>query len=277
MKYRMWKTARSVQNEFQHSLDYIVSLLNKIAHNANGNSKKYLNDMLKFQQSEAYERYIQTIVKKMVVPIATSNFSIWKKAILAKGTSNIIYDALMQELKTGIGASVQTQIMENATLIRTLPLDVSKKVVEEVKIKSLEGLRASEIAKLISSKTSQYSRASARLIARTEVSKTTTALTKARSEHLGLNWYVWRTALDGNRVRKSHRLMEGVLVNWDDPPSPEELVGEKSEGKYHVGNIWNCRCYPEPLIEIDNVKWPHKVYYEGKIQIMAKRKFEELF
>ena len=277
MKYRIWKTTRSVQNEFQKSLDYLVGLMNKVAHNANGNTDKYVADMKNFQQSEAYERYLISTVKRMVTPIARSNFNTWRKAARKATKSKEIYNALINELQTGIGADVQTQIMENATLIRTLPLDTAQKVVEEVKVKTFEGLRASEIAKLISVKTNQHAGASARLIARTEVSKTTTALTKARSENLGLNWYVWRTSLDGDRVRKSHRIMEGVLVNWNDPPSPEELAGEKSVGKYHAGNIWNCRCYPEPLLEPEDVKWPHKVYYQGKIQTMAKQKFLEIF
>lgn len=277
MKYNIWKTARNVQNEFQKSLDYLVGLMNKIAHNAKGDTSKYVSDMENFQNSEAYERYLISIVKRMVTPIARSNFNTWRKAASKATKSKEIYNALINELQTGIGADVQTQIMENATLIRTLPLDTAQKVVEEVKVKTFEGLRASEIAKLISVKTNQHAGASARLIARTEVSKTTTALTKARSENLGLNWYVWRTSLDGDRVRKSHRVMEGVLVNWNDPPSPEELAGEKSVGKYHAGNIWNCRCYPEPLLEPEDVKWPHKVYYQGKIQTMAKQRFLEIF
>lgn len=62
--------------------------------------------------------------------------------------------------------------------------------------------------------------------------------------------------MDGLRVRKSHRIMEGVLVNWNMPPSPERLAGEKDVGNYHAGNIWNCRCYPEPLISVDDIRWP---------------------
>ena len=129
---------------------------------------------------------------------------------------------------------------------------------------------------LIKEKTDKHAKASERLIARTEVSKTTTALTKARSENLGINWYVWRTVLDGLRVRKSHRIMEGVLVNWNMPPSPEKLAGEKDVGNYHAGNIWNCRCYPEPLISVDDIRWPHKIYINGRIEIISKKEFEKI-
>ena len=155
-------------------------------------------------------------------------------------------------------------------------MDVAEKTLFDVEKYTLQGLRASEIAAKIEKYTVQHSRASAKLIARTEVSKTTTALTRARSENLGINWYVWRTALDGDRVRKSHRNMEGVLVRWSEPPSPEKLVGEKDVGNYHAGNIWNCRCYPEPLLEPDDVRWPHRVYMQGTIQSIAKQKFLEI-
>jgi uncharacterized protein with gpF-like domain len=70
--------------------------------------------------------------------------------------------------------------------------------------------------------------------------------------------------------------MEGVLVNWKNPPSPEELAGEPSVGKYHAGCIWNCRCYPEPIIDLDDVEWPSKVYHDGKIERMSRAKFETL-
>ena len=43
-----------------------------------------------------------------------------------------------------------------------------------------------------------------------------------------------------------------------------------------MGNIWNCRCYPEPLLEVDDVKWPHKVYIDGQIKMMNKNEFMEV-
>ena len=116
----------------------------------------------------------------------------------------------------------------------------------------------------------------ARLIARTETSKATTALTQARAEELDLQWYLWRTSED-QRVRVSHRRMNNVIFNWKSPPAPEKLVGEKSTaGRYHAGNIWNCRCYPEPLLRFDQVPWPHKVFVGGAIRPMTLVAFRNL-
>jgi SPP1 gp7 family putative phage head morphogenesis protein len=140
-------------------------------------------------------------------------------------------------------------------------------------------MRASELAEYIKSVFPEKSKANAALIARTEVSKSQTALTQARAEALGLNWYIWRTSED-SRVRSSHDFMEGVLVRWSDPPNPElldpDFKGKKTYGKYHAGNIFNCRCYPEPVVDIDDIEFPCRVYFNGKIQNMTRNRFLEI-
>ena len=56
----------------------------------------------------------------------------------------------------------------------------------------------------------------------------------------------------------------------------EELIGKKSAGHYHAGGIYNCRCYEEPLLDIVDVTWPHKVYHAGKITKMSRKRFTDL-
>ena len=70
--------------------------------------------------------------------------------------------------------------------------------------------------------------------------------------------------------------MDGVVVSWNDPPSPEKLVGEKAYGEYHAGETFNCRCYPEPILDVDDVNFPAKVYRRGRIQTMKKDEFTRL-
>ena len=276
MKYDAWRRSKRIQEEFKTTLYQLTDLFQKIATAAGEDKEKYVRDMNEFQSSEQYTNFVYSAVKRMVTPLAANNYSTWRKAAKKANRSPYLYTLLMRELNTGIGMDINQQIEENADLIRTLPNDTAHKVVKDIEEMAFKGMRASDIAKIIQDKTKQHARASARLIARTEVSKTTTALTKARCNNLDIHWYVWRTAEDGNRVRKSHRVMNGVLVNWNDPPSPERLAGEKDVGNYHAGNIWNCRCYPEPLLEIDDVHWPHKVYWGGQIKTMTKGEFEQL-
>ena len=276
MKFSIWRRNRRVESQFLKSLLTICSMFDRIAKSVQGDIAQYNQLMAEFQDSQEYSDFVMSTVERMVTGLNTGNYTTWRKAAREATKGNMLYRALLEEMQIGIDSSIKNQIMENSNLIRTLPTDTAQKVVQNITEEAYKGKRASEIARIIQEETSKHSRASARLIARTEVSKATTALTKSRSEDLGLKWYVWRTALDGDRVRKSHRNMEGVLVAWSNPPSPEELVGEPSVGNYHAGNIWNCRCYPEPLISVDDVSWPHKVYYQGTIRKMGKREFEQM-
>lgn len=276
MNNDIWRRSKRIESEYLKSLLKLCDIFKRIASSSGGDQEKYVRRMRNFQNSVQYEKYITSAVKRMVTPLDVANQSTWRKAAKKASKGKFLYGVLVDELQQGGFRIMQNQIIENVSLIRTLPEDTASKVVQDIAENALKGKRAKSIESIIREQTDKHSRASARLIARTEVSKTTTALTKARCEQLDLRWYVWRTALDGNRVRKSHQIMEGVIVNWNNPPSPEQLAGEQSVGTYHAGNIWNCRCYPEPLLEVDDVKWPHKVYMNGQIKMMNKNEFMEV-
>lgn len=276
MKYSIWRQSRRIENEYLKSLYTLCDMFRKIAESVGEDQQLYLQRMNNFQNSYQYEKFITSAVKRMVTPISVMNEQTWRKAARKSTRSKFLYNLLVDEIKQNHESTINDQIIENASLIRTLPNDVAEKVVKTIAEEAIKGKRARTIESIIKEDTDKHSRASARLIARTEVAKTQSAITKSRSQALDMQWYVWRTALDGNRVRKSHRLMEGVLVNWNDPPSPEELAGEQNVGRYHAGNIWNCRCYSEILIDVDDVKWPHKVYKNGQITKMSKTEFMKI-
>jgi len=276
MKYSIWRQSRRIENEYLKTLYTLCDMFKKIAQSVGEDQALYVQRMNQFQNSYQYEKYIMSAVKRMVTPLSDVNAKTWREAARKSTRGHFLYTLLVEELKQGKDVLINDQVLENAALIKTLPNDVAEKVVKEIANEALKGKRARSIEKVIRQETDKHSRASARLIARTEVAKTQSALTRVRAQSLDMQWYVWRTALDGKRVRPSHRLMEGVLVNWNDPPSPEALAGEKSVGNYHAGNIWNCRCFSEILVDIDDVKWPHKVYRNGQIQMMTKGEFEKL-
>ena len=276
MKYSIWNQARRIENEYLKSLYTLCDMFRKIAESVGEDQELYRQRMNNFQNSYQYEKFITSAVKRMVTPLSSINEQTWRKAARKSTRSKFLYGLLIDDIKQNHEAMINDQIITNASLIRTLPNDVAEKVVKNIAEEAIKGKRARSIEKIIRQDTDKHSRASARLIARTEVAKTQSAITKSRAQNLDMHWYVWRTALDGNRVRKSHRLMEGVIVNWNDPPSPEELAGEQSVGRYHAGNIWNCRCYSEVLLDVDDVKWPHEVYRNGQITKMNKTEFMEI-
>lgn len=276
MTYKDWKRIKTVEKEYLNTLLKLVKIFKKIANSSGSDQQKYIDSMNNFQNSMQYEKFINSAVKRMVLPLDVGNQRTWREAAKKATKGKFLYRLLMDELKQGTGQIIQKQVTENVLLIKTLPNDVAQKVVNDIAENALKGARAESTEKIIRDKTDQHARASARLIARTETAKTMSALTKARCEQLGLRWYIWRTALDGTRVRLSHRIMEGVLVNWNNPPAPEELVGEKSAGHYHAGNIWNCRCFSEPVLELEDIRFPARVYYNGQIVMMNKSEFEQI-
>lgn len=200
----------------------------------------------------------------------------WRAAARQSMRGPELYAALAVELQgTPLGRRLDRIIEANAALIRSLPAKVSEEVTRKVARLAQQGVRAETIAAGLGATVARLSKWHVRLIARTETGKATTALTRVRAESLSLPWYAWETSRD-RRVRLSHRKMQGVLVNWNDPPSPEILVGEKSEGHYAPGDIYNCRCYPAPLLRLDQVNWPHRVYYGGRVISMTLSTFRRI-
>ena len=115
------------------------------------------------------------------------------------------------------------------------------------------------------------------LIARTESAKTSLALTQARCEELNIDFAEWGTSEDV-RVRPSHKLMDKVIFPWNDLPAPEVLAGEKSTlGTYGPGGCPNCRCVVYPVLSLDDIKFPARVYHGGSIHQMNKQDFISRF
>lgn len=192
----------------------------------------------------------------------------------------MIYQELQKELQhgTAVGDLFWSQIDKRAAMFRSLPLDVAKHLTEHATKESLKGRTPASIAKDIAELYPHVSRTRANLIARTESAKTQSSLTESRSEAMGYHWYVWQTAHD-ERVRSSHKHMQGVICRFDDPPDPEELIGMINQAQhYNPGGIWNCRCFASPIINPDfGITWPAQVYVNGQVVKMRKSEFVALW
>ena len=226
-----------------------------------------------FAASEEFRSFIMSAVSRMVTGLLANNARSWKEAAGKSMHGRLIYQYLQKEMYGPVGMKAARLIRSNAALISTFPLSISESVARYAAQEFTKGRRSENITNDLIEQFPNVAKSRIRLIARTETSKASTALTESRSRSMGLNWYVWRTSKDA-RVRDSHRLMDRVLVSWDDPASPEALHKEKrTYGAYHPGNIFNCRCYPQPLIRVDDVKWPCKVYRYGSISMMTRNQF----
>lgn len=100
----------------------------------------------------------------------------------------------------------------------------------------------------------------------TKCSIASSARVKFRALQMGMDWYIWRTARDGDRVREAHRMMEGVVCNWNDPPNPERLLSGTDGKLEHPGYAKECRCIALPVISFDDIQMPAKVHFSGAIR-----------
>jgi len=256
MNQKDWQPKKKVEEQYYSDIRQIIEQV--IKGNVNViNAQEFLR------------KYAWQAAQRMVVGLLYDGANSWRAAARESMQGRRIYEALRSELRGPVGGRVRQLIVQNARLISSLPLEIAEKVAQQVAESQQAGERAENFSSTL---TAHLTRSRARLIARTETSKASTALTQARSEELGLQWWVWQTSQD-QRVRLAHRKMQGVLCSWNDLPAPEQLVGEKSAGHYAAGNIYNCRCYPEPLLYLDQIKWPHRCYRAGSVRYVTRAEF----
>lgn len=272
----LWKPKRRIELLYQRSLRKMMkSLENKLK------SLTKLEDILRtlknFTKTKEFQQHAEAVARKMVTSTFSDEGKTWRAAANANSKSRQIYEAMQNEMtKTNLGFLVKEQVERNARLITGIPQKVSQEITDYVSRRTLEGRRSEDISEELQSIYPHLLKNKVDLIARTETSKTQSAITQGRSQSIGLNWYVWRTSEDV-RVRKSHDHMEDVLINWNDAPSPEALIHKKSTlGKYHAGCCPNCRCYSEVVVRLDFIKFPHKVFYNNQIVTMTKKQFENI-
>ena len=222
------------------------------------------------------KKYSKTLTKWSNKTVATMFYNVDKDN---KKKWDKLSAKMSQELKKELSKApaktwMQKYMDDNVGLIKSIPIDAAKRVHKLIKENQYVGLRSTDLIDEIM-RIGSISENKAKMIARTETSRYSTALTEMRATSIGADWYVWK-AVGDFRTRSSHKHMNRVLVNWNDPPSPEKLTGEKAYGEYHAGETFNCRCYPEVVLDLDDVNFPAKVYWKGKIQTMKKDEFSKL-
>jgi SPP1 gp7 family putative phage head morphogenesis protein len=230
--------------------------------------------LVEWKNAESFLKQLpMQLAQKMITMQLATNARNWRETATKSSQGKYIYQVLNQKILQGkLGQQVNTLIQENAQLIKTVPLNLSLSLTKHIQEQFIKGVRAEEIVKQIRPKLNNLKAYQINRIARTEVAKADTAITRVRAQAIGLNWYQWQTSEDA-RVRQSHKKMDLVLVNWNDAPSPEQLIGEQSEGHYHAGNIYNCRCVALPILSLDEIHWPCKVFYSNSIHLLTRKQF----
>lgn len=283
----LWEPKRRIELAFRRSLMELARrMIRRVGHTSDPD--KIRKTLLQIAETRTFQRVCQAAAMKMVTGLFDDQGRTWRQAATRNGRSRELYTLLRRELQGPTGRKLRDLVAENAALIRTLPTDIASDVAAYTSREAMKGRRASDIAEEIRTMFPAHTRARAELIARTQTSMAQTELTQARCQNFGIHWYIWRPVggMGGDgRTRTSHRMMSGVIVNWDDPPAPEDLfptIGKNGKpyrnslGHYHAGCCPNCRCYPEPIIDLDLVNWPARIYRHGSIRTISRRNFERI-
>lgn len=234
-----FKRSRLAEKAFGRKLKRVASEVGKIIkrHAPEG----LVKNMGELQRS--LSKYAQVLVpwaksaaQSMVNEVAQRDLRTWSSV------GNEIGRMLKQEVKSApIGTAMARLMAEQVVLITSLPRQAANRVHKLTIEGMVGGTRAKEIAKEIL-RSGKVTEARAMLIARTETSRTSTAMVQSRATHIGSDGYIWRSSEDSD-VRPRHKKLDGKFIRWDTPP----VAGEDGE-RYHAGAGPNCRCYPEPVV-----------------------------
>lgn len=242
---RLFATARRAEREYSRQMRILAKHIGDLVKEMLPEAGATIEDIeaARFRIDHVLRTYAvslrpwaEAIAKRMLADVMRRDETAWANS------SKEMAKSLGKEIRTApTGAWLKRSLAENVELITSLPIDAAKRVHERVLKAQETGERADVLARDLKN-TGQVTKSRAMLIARTETARAASGLTEARARHVGATHYVWRSAEDMD-VRKRHKKLNGRVFSWDDPP----VAGENGE-RAHAGAIYNCRCYPEPII-----------------------------
>lgn len=175
------------------------------------------------------------------------SISEWKKEVKSTLGIELADDYYTGELFRKL---LNEWIDDNVNLIKTIPNDS----LGEMRRLVLEGYRngkpTTTIVKEIQ-KVYGQSRRHAQLIARDQIAKLNSEITRMQQEDAGVKEYVWSTSGD-SRVREGHRRLNNKRFRWDDPP----VVDDKTGRRCHPGEDYQCRCVALAVFDYDTIDLP---------------------
>lgn len=265
---------RRVERQYERELKRLARTITEIVRKE-ANPPAIVRALEVLAASSDFNQWAERRAVNMARSVLVANAETWRKAVVKGTESEKIFSLLSKDF--GGNIKFQELIKNNAQWIKTIPRTVGEDITKLAAKEAIAGRRTEEIMREIYKRSPKLAGYKARRIARTEVAKANAAITELRASEAGVGWYIWRTVND-SRVRASHDFMEGILCQFDRPPSPERLagIGDRDLVTYNPGGIYNCRCYAEPVVIIDQIRWPAKVYYGGRVVRMTRRQWLQI-
>ena len=191
---------------------------------AGDNARAVINELRR--ASEGFAEEVERQVREAAATGARAHRKRWVASVQAGANINVAHLLTDDDLLKRLALRVQV----NVNLIKSISADVQNRIERAALQSILDGRSNAEFAKAIRN-IDGIGRKRARLIARDQTSKLNADMTAFRHEQAGIEYYKWKTILDG-RERTSHRRNNGKVFSWRKPPS----------NTGHPSHDVNCRC-----------------------------------
>lgn len=266
--------------ELEKIRDKIVAVFKK----SSNDSFNLPGVLQQISQSPEFAEFTTLLAKRFFARCVDENDDAYKKSFF--GRAYQIFKGLTGD--EDLLSFVNSQIDEKANLFCSIPTELAKSLIPHVNQWAMEGRTSEGIYTDLKAKLPDLLDFQIRRIARTEISKTFTDITRFKCEKGGVGIYQWKASggeRGDGRTRYSHRQMANVLVSWGEPPAPEDLFpsygksGERLKstlGHYHAGCCPNCRCVAMPVVSISDLEFPAEIYSGGRIRHIGKRDLMKL-
>ena len=213
-----------------------------------------VRQMLDQMIAEANERF--DVAAAQIAPSNINRLSRANKERVERSLRNAIgVDAAQILDSDAVRDQIELAVAENVGLIKSIPEQHHAKVAQAV-FNNFRGEKFEEgsLANRLKALGAQTDRR-AKFIARDQTAKFTASVNEIRQNDAGIVGYIWRNSQDrrvvGNpagpykptRAHGNHWEREGKFFRWDDPP-----------GDGHPGQAIGCRCFPEPVVDFNQLQ-----------------------
>lgn len=189
-----------------------------------------------FDYSQTINDWAEMTAQRMFAQVEREEWHQWRSVSqsISEGLRDVVGNS-------PVGQVAQDIVYRQVQVIKSLPIEAADRL-RDIQSRAIQaviaGERPDQLYQMIM-QTADVAASRAKVIARTEIGRATTALTQARAEHIGSEGYIWH--IEGAGTRPSHRRMAGKFVRWDNPPTLDGMTG-------HCGCLPNCKCWPEVQI-----------------------------
>ncbi len=239
-----------------------------IDHMIRGERAQIENYVNKLQESELYDKFCKEFAKRLTQKGLNKQKGLWRKFYQAAKSRNF---GVLPDTYSDFEKNVmQKAIAENFKMIKSMPQEVLKVYKYKLTNTLINQVALNKLGrKAFEKQLKKHNAKNAKLIARTEASKLQTTILQTRSTELGSVAYIWKSSKD-IRTRPSHRAMNGVIVFWRNSINERPLLDNM---RGNAGEFPNCRCTPQPIFRISDLKKPTYQIYNyktNKVEVINK-------